>query len=206
MFQVTVHFVMELLHFQADFPILIGLAFHLICIYFLTAAAFWMTRFSINSQSCHSLSLDPGKLFELLGVFHPVPYTDQHLRSYKILPASYQSCCKESQVSNKLIVSEMIYIITTEQQGRCEINKIIKTILGKKVFKCLPFLLLRWSSQRQSLEQLHNSMWLNGDTHVAKICSLKKGGKNVITWRDTLELNETDIVLEKSHSVPRMII
>lgn len=47
LFWVTVHFVMELLHFQADFPILVGS--NIPCIYFLTAAALWMARFSINS-------------------------------------------------------------------------------------------------------------------------------------------------------------
>lgn len=33
-----------------------------------------------------------------------------------------------------------------------------------------------------------------------------KDHKNVKTWRDTLKLNGIDIVLEKSRSVPRMIV
>lgn len=43
-------------------------------------------------------------------------------------------------------------------------------------------------------------------SHFSEICSLGKEHKNVKTWRDTLELNEIYIVLEKSHSVPWIII
>lgn len=71
--------------FRLIFPFLLVFTFDLICIYFLTAAAFWMARFSMHSWRYHSSSL----VWRTQTLPPGVHYTGHHQRSDKNLPVNY---------------------------------------------------------------------------------------------------------------------
>lgn len=92
LFQVTVHFVMESLHFQADFPILVCSKISLDYSLF-----FWMLQPPVwqGFQSIFRVvaALKLLQLWEAVLITQSLPpgvhYTDQQQRGDKVLPANY---------------------------------------------------------------------------------------------------------------------